>query len=148
MLPLLARVDLGAVTMKGYSPKLQHYWNLANRLFSVISGRSLGVGSYPSAEMQSVYSTVQPTGPQHTRLGSLTLLQRCSRCILQPQSTGQEWWLDIVNFIFTSVNSSSLNNTSLLCIKLIQIAKFHEYLHQMYTSQCRSLCVLMSVLVA
>ena len=31
--------------------------------------------------------------PGHT-LGSLTLLQRCSRCILQPQPTGQNyfWW--------------------------------------------------------
>ena len=31
----------------------------------------------------------QPSGPQDARLGSLTLLQRCSRCILQPQLTGQ-----------------------------------------------------------
>ena len=45
--------------MKGYSafPKIQHYWNLTIKLFSVIPGHSLGgVGSYPSAEMQSVYS--------------------------------------------------------------------------------------------
>ncbi len=41
-----------------HSPKLQHCWNLPIRLFSVIS-RTLvsGGGSYPSVEVQSVYST-------------------------------------------------------------------------------------------
>ena len=39
--------------------------------------------SYPFAEIQSVYSTAPPT-----RWGSLTTLQRCSRCILLPQPTG------------------------------------------------------------
>ena len=61
MLPLRARVDLGVMAIKGYSafPKFQHYWNLTIRLFSV-KNRTLiwvGVGSYPSAEKQSVYST-------------------------------------------------------------------------------------------
>ena len=60
MLPHWAREDLGAMEMKGapYSPKPQHYWNLTIRLFSVIS-RTLFFwgGSYPSAEVQSVYST-------------------------------------------------------------------------------------------
>ena len=40
-------------------PKLIHYWNLTIRLFSVIS-RTLveaGGGSYPSVEMQLMYST-------------------------------------------------------------------------------------------
>ena len=46
-----------------HSPKLQHHWNLTIRLFSVTSGHSLWVG------------------------GGLTPLQRCSRCILQPQLT-------------------------------------------------------------
>ena len=36
-----------------HSPKLQHYWNLTIRLFSVISGHS-----YFSIEKQSIYSTV------------------------------------------------------------------------------------------
>ena len=41
MLPLQARVDL-------HSPKLQHYWNLTIRLFSVIySGHSGGEGVLP-----------------------------------------------------------------------------------------------------
>ena len=40
-----------------HSPKLQHCWNLTIRLFSVISGHSLGGESYPSEEMQLVYST-------------------------------------------------------------------------------------------
>ena len=45
-----------------YSPKLQHYWNCTMRLFSHISRTLVGCG--------------------------LTLLQRSSRCILQPQTTG------------------------------------------------------------
>ena len=40
-----------------HSPKLQYYWNLTIKLFSVISRTLVGGGSYPSAEMQSVYST-------------------------------------------------------------------------------------------
>ena len=40
-----------------HSPKLQHYWNLTIRLFSVISRTLVGGGGYPSAEVQSVYST-------------------------------------------------------------------------------------------
>ena len=58
MLPLWDRVDLGAMPSKStpHSPKLQHYWSLTIRLFSVISRRDVG-GSYHSAEMQSVYST-------------------------------------------------------------------------------------------
>ena len=40
-----------------HSPKLQHYWNLTIRLFSVISRTLVGSRSYPSTEMQSVYST-------------------------------------------------------------------------------------------
>ena len=39
--------------------------------------------SYPFAEMLSVYSIfLQSTDPQNPRWGNLTLLQRCSRCIL------------------------------------------------------------------
>ena len=43
-------------------------------------------GSYPSAEMQSMYSTApaeRATG--HSSGRGLTLLPRCSRCFLQPQ---------------------------------------------------------------
>ena len=47
-----------------HSPKLQPQWNFTIRLFSVIIRILLGAGS-------------------------LTLLQRCSRSILQPQPTGQ-----------------------------------------------------------
>ena len=46
MLPLRAKVDLEAMAVKGYSvsPKLQHYWNLSIRLFSVISRTLVGGG--------------------------------------------------------------------------------------------------------
>ena len=48
-----------------YSPKLQHYWYLTIKFFSVISRTLVGGGI-------------------------LTPLQRCSRFILQPQPTGQD----------------------------------------------------------
>ena len=51
-------------------------------------GHSLGE-SYPSAEMQSVYSTaLVDYAIKDTRWESPFPLQRCSRCILQPQSPG------------------------------------------------------------
>ena len=52
-----AKMDLGAVAMKEYSafPKLQHYWNPTNRLFTVITRIPVWL-SYISAEMQSLYS--------------------------------------------------------------------------------------------
>ena len=53
-----------------HSPKLQHSWNLTIRLFSVISRTYV--------------------------CGGLTALQRSSRCILQPQPTGQlKHWMCI-----------------------------------------------------
>ena len=39
-----------------HSPNLQYYWSLTIRFFSVITGHSLGE-PYPSAEVESVYST-------------------------------------------------------------------------------------------
>ena len=45
----------------------QHHWNLTIRLFSVISRTLIGGGG-----------------------GGLTLLPRSSRCILQPEPTGQD----------------------------------------------------------
>ena len=64
MLPLQARVDLGVMAIHSplHSPKLQHYWSLTIRLFNVKI--------------------------QDTRWRSLTHLQRCSQCILQPPLTG------------------------------------------------------------
>ena len=65
VLPLRVRLNLGAMVMKGcpHSPKPQHHWNLTIRLFSVISRTLVWWG--------------------------LTPLQRCSRCILQPQPIKQ-----------------------------------------------------------
>ena len=58
LLPFRARMDLGAMAMKRYStcPESQYYWNLTIRMFSVISGHTLG-RAYPYVEVQSVYST-------------------------------------------------------------------------------------------
>ena len=65
VLPFRVSVDLGAMAMKGYS-------------------------AFPKAPalLEPHYQTVL-CHIQDTRWGGLTLLQRCSRCILQPQPTGQ-----------------------------------------------------------
>ena len=44
VLSLRTRVDLGAMAIKGtlHSPKLQHYWRLTIRLFSVICRTLVG----------------------------------------------------------------------------------------------------------
>ena len=65
MLPLRARVDLGAMAIKGYSafPKAPALLEPHHQIFSVIIRTLMG--------------------------GDLTPLQRSSRCILQPQPTGQ-----------------------------------------------------------
>ena len=47
------------MAMKGtlHFPKLKHYWSLTIRLFSVIIKTLIvGGGSYPSVEMQTLYS--------------------------------------------------------------------------------------------
>ena len=47
-------------------------------------GHLLKAGSYPSAEMQLVYSTTPADWATLIGREELTHLQRCSRCILQP----------------------------------------------------------------
>ena len=54
MLPRRARVDLGVMAIKGYSAGLLEP---RHQIASVISRTLVGDGFYPSAEMQSVYST-------------------------------------------------------------------------------------------
>ena len=54
-------MDLDVIAKMGspHSPKLQHYWNLTIRLFTVITRTLVKEGSYPSAEVQWVYSIAQ-----------------------------------------------------------------------------------------
>ena len=66
MLPLQARVDLGAMAMKGYS-------------------------AFPKAPaLLEPYHQIVYCHIQDTPWGGLTPLWRCSQCILQPQLTGQK----------------------------------------------------------
>ena len=60
-------MGLRAMAMKGYSTisKLAHYWNLIIRLFSFISRTLVG--------------------------DALSLLLRCSRCIVQPPTDWENW---------------------------------------------------------
>ena len=61
MLPLRARVDLGAMAMKGYSafPKAPALLEPHHQIVIVISRTLVGGVSYASAKKQSVYSTAQ-----------------------------------------------------------------------------------------
>ena len=52
-----------------HSPTLHHYWNLTMRLFGVIYRTIVVLGSYPSAEMQSVYSTAPADWATRRSLG-------------------------------------------------------------------------------
>ena len=63
MLPLCARMNLGATSMKEYPtfPKAPVLLEPHIRLFNVINRTLLRRGIYFSAEMQSVYSTA-PAG--------------------------------------------------------------------------------------
>ena len=58
MLPLWAKLDLGLMAIKRWSTFLKALASLdpQHQIFSVISKKLVG-GSYPSAGMQSVYST-------------------------------------------------------------------------------------------
>ena len=98
-----------------HSVKLQHYWSLTVRLFSVINRtlvervlplcreavgvfcspsrqghRTLAAGSYPSVEKQSVCSATPADRATGHSLQGLTPLQRSSQCVLQPQPTGPQ----------------------------------------------------------
>ena len=63
MLPLWARVNLGARAMKGtpHSPKLEHYWNLTIRSFSIISRTPLTDTNRVIAQLVSVYGAFKQT---------------------------------------------------------------------------------------
>ena len=92
-----------------YSSSHQHYLDLTIRLFSVLSGHSLG-GSYPSAKVQSVYSTAppQPTGQNKSRLSG-KLCRFFFHC--RPNySHHPQQYQDILNFWshFTSNKSVTL----------------------------------------
>ena len=71
MLPRRARVYLGAMAMKGvlHPPKLQHYWDLTIRQFSVISRTLIG-GYFSSVEVQSVYFTTPADWARHCKSSS------------------------------------------------------------------------------
>ena len=68
-----------------HSPKLQHYWILTIRSFSVMSGTLVLT---LCREAVGVFYSPSLLSHQDIRWGSLTPLQRSSRCILQPQLIG------------------------------------------------------------
>ena len=101
MLPIGASVDQGAMAKKGVlyiSQSSSFTVDSPSDCFVPYQGHSLGE-SHPTGEMQSVYSKSPANWAeivycpiQDTHWGSFTSMQRCSRCILQPQLTGLSWW--------------------------------------------------------
>ena len=81
-LPLRARVDLGAIAIKGYSAFPKAPASLEPHNQTAVISRTLVGG------------------------GGLTTLQRCSQCILQPQPTGQEFYFET---FFNNLFRGSLN---------------------------------------
>ena len=80
-----------------HSPKLQLCWKLSIRLFSVIS-RTLFGGSYPSAEVQSVYSTA----PADWAIQNLSLTIRLVNVIRALfVGGGFPFWRDAVGVFFS-----------------------------------------------
>ena len=79
MLPLRARVDMGVMAMKGYSafPKAPALLEPSGCLMSYLGHAWWGRGSYPSVEVQSVYtitSANRATG--HSLVGGVLPLYR------------------------------------------------------------------------
>ena len=89
MLPFRMGGDLWTRALKG-SPhclKIQHYWSLNIRIFTVIIRTLVGgvEGLTPPQRYNQCNHQPHPIRPQDRRWGSLTALQRYSRCNLQPQ---------------------------------------------------------------
>ena len=71
------------------SPKVPYYWDLSIRLFNVISGTHVGGKG-------------------------LTPLQKSSRCILQPQPTGQVYnWFEFGVFLYLDCGHTKVKEPSL-----------------------------------
>ena len=82
-------------------PKLQHQWNLTIRLFSVISRTLIGVGVYPSAEVQSVYSTAWADSASfYPWLLFVFYLLECKGWILNSFGGGNFWSGGIVRYLW------------------------------------------------
>ena len=79
VLPLRARVDLGPIENEWILCISQSSSLTTASSDCLVSGHWLGVGVYPSVEMQSVYFTAQAYWA--TRWRSLTPLQRCNLSI-------------------------------------------------------------------
>ena len=109
MLQLRVKVDLGAMAIKGYSVflKLQHYWSLIIRWFSVTSGHSLW-WSYSSTEIQSVLP--RPTGPLID--GVLPFYREAVRVFYSPSQLGKRVWYSLVALYFWPWAKRSLSSLS------------------------------------
>ena len=102
MLLFRARVVLGSMAMKGapHSPMLQHYWNLTITLFSVICQTLIERGSYPSAEVQSVYSTPHPVDWASDRNEIINqIIIECSKLAISEDKTRYYWLGNVIHWI-------------------------------------------------
>ena len=92
VLPLRAKVNQGAIAMKGYSVFSKAPWNLTIRLFSVIF-KTLVRRSYPSAQKRSVYSTAPANWARH-----FTVIER----FIFPGATNNLFKFQTTNYMFFS----------------------------------------------
>ena len=100
------------MAMKGYTLKLQHYWSLTIRLFNVISRTHVRGVSPVCWDAVVLFYSLPPSRLGHRTLigGSVTSLQRCSRCILQTPSQlgkGLFWVYFLILTVLWSKRSSS-----------------------------------------
>ena len=110
MLPIRARVDLGAVAIKEYSafPK-------APRLLE----------SHHQIVLCHIHGN---------RLGSLTFLQRCSQCILQTQPTGpvkQRVWLHTYLHTYKIIFKAKRIMIFLFLISF-KVSKYYQILEKIF----------------
>ena len=132
MLPLQVRIDLGAMVMKGYFPQSFSITG-ASPSDCLVSypGHSLRE-SYPSAEMQSVYSTAQANWAYIREWNTLYVLYKpfrfCTvmvmqflihvRCLESPQNTSH--FLTMWQFYCSTFGTSRCLKLSLSLSALIQ----------------------------
>ena len=116
MLQLRARVDLEVMAMKRYYSKLQHYWNLTIRLFSVISGTFVGGGSHPSAEVQSVYSKA-PADWAKIRLWPITIYRNKDRFSFIYEYAFYIWFAWVIYILTRIANYFMIDTTAKSLLK-------------------------------
>ena len=139
MLPLRARVNLGAMAIKGYSTfskapaLLEPHHQIV--LCHIQDTRCGWWDLSPLHRNSRCILQLQPNGPS----GSPTPLQKCSHCILQPQPIGPRkiFFTFLMYFIFIL-----FSNLCLLCLYVYQLIlhffRFYVCIDLILSFECRA----------